>query len=131
MRGVRLELRIATAEGGGAGQFLARALVDVIEGGGVLERVIVTGSAVDFVFGGVELIRARLGDGGEVVSAELWRCAGEPAGRAYRRGAAFGAALRAGKDVRAIRVQARAVAIEMAGSERFVLDFSEFDGAQG
>lgn len=78
-------LRVARAEGPGAGRFLAAALTDALEGGGELlgvsastERPDVGQRGIDFVFTAhpeeeEEVIRVGLDRHGHVLSAELLR----------------------------------------------------------
>ena len=111
----RDELQVATAQGPGAGRFLAAALLDALSAGATLVEVVESprppSSAVrgiDFVFTTPdddtdEIIRAGLAADTSVVSAELRRCAKLPRAECAVDAGQLIAALREAQAVAAVR----------------------------
>jgi|GEM_PF-5846991 len=106
-------LQVATADGPGAGRFLATALLDAIDGGATLLSIEACGQlpaaseyGVDFVFdvgGATEIIRAGLGANGQVITTQLLRCRIGERPDQPTDPAALAHALRAGSEITQIR----------------------------
>jgi hypothetical protein len=77
---IAIEYRVATADGEGAGRFLALSLADALNGGGELISIAprCPGRLIEFVFQfgdsvHHEVLRAHVGTRGEIVQADLIR----------------------------------------------------------
>jgi hypothetical protein len=108
-------LRVATADGPGAGRFLAAALLDALHGGPRLVAIELAPQppwpaayGVDFIFDtetACEVIRVTLAQDAQVVAAQLLRCPRTGRAEAISLAASLIEALHPGSEITGIRCQ--------------------------